>query len=90
MIVRVKLFAVARQRVGRSEIEVELPASATEKLLAAAPTIAQLRLALAEQFPELADTVARSRLAVNNEYAADSHAIPGGAEVALIPPVSGG
>ncbi|HEY2415553.1 MAG TPA: MoaD/ThiS family protein [Pirellulaceae bacterium] len=76
-----KLFAVARQRAGISTIEVEVPSTATA---------GQLRAALAEQFPPLKDILPHSRLAVSNEYADDSVAISGTAEIALIPPVSGG
>jgi len=81
MKVRVKLFAVARQQVGRDCIEVELPAAAT---------IRQLRGALVEQFPPLAEVIPHARLAVNSEYAADAATIPAAADVAIIPPVSGG
>jgi molybdopterin synthase catalytic subunit len=81
MKVRVKLFAVARQRMGQEAIDVELPDSAT---------VRQLRGALVEQFPPLADVLAHARIAVANEYAADAATIPASAEIALIPPVSGG
>ncbi len=81
MNVRVKLFAVARERVGASEICVELPDVAT---------VHQLRGAIAEQFPRLADLMAHSRIAIANEYVPDNSAIPAAAEIALIPPVSGG
>jgi molybdopterin converting factor subunit 1 len=81
MKVRVKLFAVARQRAGRDWIEVDLPAAAT---------VRQLRGALVEQCPPLADVIPHVRFAVNSEYAPDAAAIPASAEVALIPPVSGG
>lgn len=81
MKVHVKLFAVARQRTGQESIEVEVPAGAT---------VRQLRGALVEQFPALADVIAHARLAVNNDYAADNMTIPAAAEVAIIPPVSGG
>lgn len=81
MNVRVKLFAVAKQRVGQSEIEVELPADAT---------VRQLRGAIVEQYPPLADVLAHARLAVNSEYAADAAVISPTAEIAVIPPVSGG
>jgi len=81
MKVRVKLFAVARQRVGCDCVEVELPAAAT---------VRQLRGALVEQFPPLAEVIPHARLAVNSEYAADTMAVPAAAEIAIIPPVSGG
>jgi molybdopterin converting factor subunit 1 len=81
MKLHVKLFAVARQRVGRNCVEVEAPAGAT---------VRQLRGAMVEQYPALADVMAHVRLAVDSEYAADSMTIPASAEVAVIPPVSGG
>jgi MoaE-MoaD fusion protein len=81
MKVRVKLFAVARQRVARDSVEVELPAAAT---------VRHLRGALVEQFPPLADVIPHVRFAVNSEYAADATTIPSTAEIAIIPPVSGG
>jgi molybdopterin converting factor subunit 1 len=81
MRIQVKLFAVARQRAGRDCVEVELPAAATAR---------QLRGALVEQHHSLADVVAHSRLAIDNQYAADETVIRPAAEVALIPPVSGG
>jgi molybdopterin synthase catalytic subunit len=81
MKVRVKLFAVARQRVGQDQVEIELPAEAT---------VRQLRGALVEQHPPLADVVPHARFAINSDYTADSAVIPAAAEIAIIPPVSGG
>ena len=81
MNVSIKLFAVARQRAGRGCVEVELPAGAT---------VGQLRAAIAAQCPPLADLLKHTRVAVNSEYAGDSAMIPAAAEIALIPPVSGG
>ena len=81
MKVRVKLFAVARQRIGRDCVEIELPTDAS---------VRQLRGALVEQFPPLTDVIPHVRFAVNSEYAADAAVIPAAAEVAIIPPVSGG
>jgi molybdopterin converting factor subunit 1 len=81
MILRVKLFAVARQRAERDSIEVEVPDRAT---------VRQLRGAIVEQFPPLAGVLAHARLAVNSDYVSDDAMIPAGAEVAIIPPVSGG
>ncbi len=85
MNVRVKLFAVAKQRIGQPEIEVEFPAAAP-----AGFTARQLRGAIVEQYPPLADVLAHARLAVDNEYADDSAVISPAAEIAIIPPVSGG
>ena len=81
MNVRVKLFAVARQRAGCDVVDVQLPAAAT---------VRQLRGAFVEQFPPLAEVMAHARLAINNEYAADATIVPAAAEIAIIPPVSGG
>jgi len=81
MKVRVKLFAVARQRIGRESIDVELSSPAT---------IQHLRGALVEQHPTLIDVVPHVRFAVDSEYANDAMVIPATAEIAIIPPVSGG
>jgi Molybdopterin converting factor, small subunit len=77
----VKLFAVARQRIGRGQIELELPEAAT---------VGNLRGAIVEQFPPLADVMRHARVAVDNEYAGDGDAVGMRNEIAVIPPVSGG
>ncbi len=79
--VSVKLFAVARQRVGQSEISLDLPLPAS---------VADFRVALAAQYPSLADLASAVMIAVDTEYATDTSLIRPGAQVALIPPVSGG
>jgi molybdopterin converting factor subunit 1 len=81
MKVRVKLFAVAKQKAGSDEIVVELPAAAT---------VASLRSAVVEQFPALADVIRHVRFAINNEYAGEDSRVSPSAEIAVIPPVSGG
>ena len=81
MNLRIKLFAIARQRLGRDEVEVAIPEAATA---------GDLRRALAEQFPALVDVLPHIRIAINSSYANDATVVPAGAEVALIPPVSGG
>ena len=81
MIVRVRLFAVARQAAGCNSIELELPDGCT---------VAQLRDRLGREVPELSATLGQMMFAVDAEYAADSDAIRPGADVACIPPVSGG
>ena len=82
MIVRVKLFAVARQRAGQDHMEVEVPADGA--------TVADLRAAIAKRCPALADVLPHVKVAVNSDYAGDKTAVPENSEVALIPPVSGG
>jgi molybdopterin converting factor subunit 1 len=81
MKVNVKLFAVAKERIGRSAIEIELPSGAT---------VRQLRGAIVEQFPPLADVMRHARIALNNDYASDAAVIDIRSEIAIIPPVSGG
>ena len=53
-------------------------------------TVADLRLVLALQYPELAPLAPKVSIAVDSEYATDTTLILPGAQVALIPPVSGG
>jgi molybdopterin converting factor subunit 1 len=79
--VSVRLFARARDLAGAESISVELPERAT---------VADLRRQLAAAYPALAPLLARSALAVDDEFAGDFLPLKPGAEVALLPPVSGG
>jgi molybdopterin converting factor subunit 1 len=79
--IRVRLFAVARQVAGRDSVELDLPEGAT---------IAQLRGQLGTQVPPLSGIVAQMMFAVNMQYANDETKVPPDADVACIPPVSGG
>ena len=81
MLVTVRLFAIARERAGMRAIELELPEVAT---------VADLRAALLARVPGLLPALGSIRFSVNAEYADDTTAIPSGAELAAIPPVSGG
>jgi len=81
MIVQVQLFAVAKELGGRSVVAVELREGAT---------LAELRQALADELPQLAALLPRMRIAVGGDYADDRVVIPPNADVACIPPVSGG
>ena len=81
MLVSVQLFAAARDRIGRSSIQVELEEGTT---------VATLRERLSEQFPQLTDIVSRAMVAVDTEYAGKDQPIRATSEIALIPPVSGG
>lgn len=81
MIVEIRLFARARDLAGRETISLEL---------APGTTVGELRRALARAHPELAALLGRCALAVNQDFAADAAVIPDRAEVAVLPPVSGG
>jgi CTP:molybdopterin cytidylyltransferase MocA/molybdopterin converting factor small subunit len=79
--VRVRLFALARDRAGRSEVEVELGVPAN---------VGDLRTALRDRFPQLGPLCAGAMISVDEEYATDETRIHEASRVALIPPVSGG
>jgi molybdopterin synthase catalytic subunit/molybdopterin synthase sulfur carrier subunit len=81
MKVRVKLFASARQLAGTDTVEVELGDPAT---------VAQLQWALAEQIPALGNLLRHAMFAVDMEYVSPQAQIMPGADIACIPPVSGG
>ncbi len=73
-------FAAARQAAGLDR----------EPLAPGAENVRALRRLLAERRPALAGVLERCRVAVNREFADDDDPVPDGAEVAVIPPVSGG
>lgn len=81
MKIQVRLFARARDLVGANTLELELADGAT---------VGDLRQRLAETCPRLRSLLEHSALAVNDELARDSSWLPPQAEVALLPPVSGG
>ncbi len=81
MIVCVKLFAAARQIAQRDAVEIELADGAS---------VGELRLQMAATMPELADLLGHVLFAIDSEYADDPTKIPAGADIACIPPVSGG
>jgi molybdopterin converting factor subunit 1 len=81
MIVRVRLFARAKDIAGTDVLSVELAPTAV---------VADLRGRLAALLPALAVLLPRSAVAVNEEFARDEQPLTEGADVALLPPVSGG
>jgi molybdopterin converting factor small subunit len=77
----VRLFALAKDRAGCPEVEVELrPGS----------TVADLRAALVARVPAIGPLVATALIAVDDEYAGDHVPVRPGSRLAVIPPVSGG
>jgi molybdopterin synthase catalytic subunit len=80
MPVHVLYFAAARDAAGLArETLAEVPA-----------TVADLRRALERAHPALGRVLARSRLAVDQEFADDDAPLRDGAEIAIVPPVAGG
>lgn len=81
MKVTVQFFAILRERLGTTSIDVELSEH---------PTVGELRRRLGERFPDVAALLPRVAVAVGRDYARDEDPIPAGADVALIPPIAGG
>lgn len=81
MTLTVHLFAAARDLVGHPTVVIDLSAGAT---------VGDVRARLSARHPDLTRVLGRSAIAVNHEYAEDSHSVSPADEVAVIPPVSGG
>jgi len=81
MRIRVRLFAAYRERVGRSELEMDMPEGAT-----AGDALRRL----AQEYPALQGLLEATAIAVNREYVGLGRDLKEGDEVALLPPVSGG
>ncbi len=79
---QILLFAGVRDAAGCDVIEVTVDPPATAAMLIDA---------VAAQVPAAAQLIGVSRLAVDGQYVAGDHVVErGDAELALIPPVSGG
>lgn len=79
--VTVLLFAHLKEKAGAARVEVLLPDAAT---------VADLKAALAQQYPALAEAMPTVIVAVNKSFAYDPDPITPEVELALFPPVSGG
>ena len=81
MILHIKLFAVAVQKAGTTNLEVEcdLPA-----------TIADIKQAVIEACPSLEEAMPHCRFAVDDEFAVYATVVTPQSSLAMIPPVSGG
>jgi len=80
---RIKLlfFATLRDRAGTKSMELDVP----EDL-----TVQGLKDKIAEEYPNLKDSMKSVLITIDREYAFDEAVIPQGAEMAMFPPVSGG
>ena len=81
MRVRVKLFAVIKERAGVAELPLDLPDGAD---------VAAAELALKDTVPAIAIFLRQAAYAVNREYVDAATVLRDGDELAVIPPVSGG
>lgn len=81
MKIRVLFFASARDRVGRREVDWELPEGSR---------VADFKRELVARYPAMAPVQRTLSIAVNAECAGDAVLLQPGDEVAVIPPVSGG
>lgn len=79
--IKLLFFATLRDRAGAKSLELEVPDGTT---------VQALKDQLGREFPNLKPSMEGVLISVNREYAFDEAVIPGDAEVALFPPVSGG
>lgn len=77
-------FASASEAIGAPERDYRLP---TEE---GPPTVSDLKAALSEDFPQVKELWQRLAVSIDGEIVSDAEALHEGAEVALLPPVSGG
>ena len=81
----VKVFAGIRESVGTETLQIEILDGTTAL---------DIKEQLANRYPDAAELIRMSRLAVDQKFVSDEHALAGqaspGDEIALIPPVSGG
>lgn len=81
MRIRVLYFAVFREKLGTDEEALELGAGTN---------VSDAVAALAAKHAVVGKLAGRFRVAVNQDFVADDHALAEGDELALIPPVAGG
>ena len=81
MMVRVLLFAAAKEIIGKPTIEIQLPEPAT---------LGDLKRKLVENEARLEPLIGRSAFSIEESYARDDQPLADGLEIGMIPPVSGG
>ena len=81
MEIRVKFFAILREKVGRAEVVERVPDDTT---------VADLWRFLQGQYDALSAVNIRLVYAVNGDYVQASQVLRDGDEVVFVPPVSGG
>ena len=81
MTIRVRFFAIVRQKAGVPHIDIET---------ARETTVSSTLVALVKFFPEIAPHLASCAFAVNQTYVPVDTVLNENDELAIIPPVSGG
>lgn len=76
--VRVRLFAAAREAAGTGELQVT------------AGTVGELVAVLVARHPQVADVIAKCSILVDGVRSGDSIELPEGVTVDILPPFSGG
>lgn len=76
-VIRIKAFGMIAEKIGSAELELENPGS-----------LEALQAKLEAQFPDLKAT--KFGYAINKKLLQGNAEIPAGAEIALLPPFSGG
>jgi molybdopterin converting factor subunit 1 len=81
MTIKIKFFAILRERAGAGEISQEIVDGST---------VGDLWKLIQDQYPKLAAPGSRLLFAVNQSYVTVEHVLQNHDELAIIPPVSGG
>lgn len=81
MKVKVKFFAILKEKAGAAEITKEIKEGST---------VTDLWQALQSDYPKLPSSGIRLLYAVNQSYVRGDHVLKEGDEVVFVPPVSGG
>lgn len=81
MKVKVKFFAILRERAGAGEVTKDLKEGST---------VTELWQALQSDYPKLPSSGIRVLYAVNQNYVKGDHVLKDRDEVVFVPPVSGG
>ncbi|MAX21333.1 MAG: MoaD/ThiS family protein [Pirellulaceae bacterium] len=81
MTLYIKLFAVAVQKAGTTNLKVDCSTPTT---------VADLKQAVIAACPALSEITAHCRFAVDDEFATDTTIVTENSSLAIIPPVSGG
>ena len=79
--IKLLLFATLRERAGTKSMDLDIPEGMT---------VRGLKDRIAEEYPNLGDSMKSVLITIDREYAFDEAVIPQGAEMAMFPPVSGG